>query len=131
MVHGRGTSTSDSILARLSNGEFVVRASAVDKYGVGLLHAINGMRLPLRALRGFASGGLVDSLRASMMPVPRLAFAQGGPVNTSSGRPINLTIDGQSFGMVARDNDTADRLVRYAIARGTRSAGKKPGYYGG
>ena len=41
IVRGPGTSTSDSIRARLSDGEFVVRARSVDKYGVGLLDAIN------------------------------------------------------------------------------------------
>ena len=129
-VRGPGTSTSDSILARLSDGEFVVKAKAVDKYGLGLLHAINGMRLPLRALRGFAMGGLVDALGS--VAAPRYAFATGGPVSTGgNGRPINLTIDGQSFGLVSRDNDTAERLTRFAIARQTRSAGKKPTYYGG
>jgi hypothetical protein len=34
-IRGRGSSTSDSILARLSNGEFVVNARAVGRLGVG------------------------------------------------------------------------------------------------
>ena len=50
-ISGAGTSTSDSIPAMLSNGEYVVRAAAVRKIGVPTLSAIN---------RGhFASGGLV------------------------------------------------------------------------
>jgi TP901 family phage tail tape measure protein len=44
-VTGPGTSTSDSIPAMLSDGEYVVKASAVDKYGVPLLHAINSEKL--------------------------------------------------------------------------------------
>lgn len=40
-VHGIGTATSDSILARLSNGEFVIRASMVKKYGPEFLASIN------------------------------------------------------------------------------------------
>jgi hypothetical protein len=50
-ISGPGTGTSDSIPARLSNGEYVVRASAVSRYGTGMLHAINTER--------FAKGGPV------------------------------------------------------------------------
>ena len=56
-IKGAGTGTSDSILARLSNGEYVVRAAAVRKYGLQTLHAMNNMNL-----RKFASGGIVDSV---------------------------------------------------------------------
>lgn len=51
-VSGPGTGTSDSIPARLSNGEYVIKASAVDQYGHGLLNAINEQK--------FADGGPVD-----------------------------------------------------------------------
>jgi len=40
-VSGPGTSTSDSIPAQLSNGEFVLKASTVKKLGVGLLNSLN------------------------------------------------------------------------------------------
>jgi len=58
-IRGPGTGTSDSILSWLSNGEFVVKAAAVQKYGVGMLSALNGMQLPR-----FAAGGLVGSAAA-------------------------------------------------------------------
>lgn len=45
MVRGAGTGTSDSILARLSNGEFVMRAAAVQHYGPDLLRQLNERRL--------------------------------------------------------------------------------------
>lgn len=72
-VNGPGTSTSDSILARLSAGEFVVNAAATRQW-FPLLHAINdgaalmpsGWQLPQYAtggisgsLPGFATGGIV------------------------------------------------------------------------
>ena len=44
-VSGPGTSTSDSIPAYLSNGEYVVRASAVDHYGVDTFDAMNAKKL--------------------------------------------------------------------------------------
>jgi hypothetical protein len=40
-IRGPGTGTSDSILARLSNGEFVVNARSVSRLGVGFLNRLN------------------------------------------------------------------------------------------
>ncbi|WP_228002136.1 transglycosylase SLT domain-containing protein [Nocardia australiensis] len=53
LVTGEGTSTSDSILARLSDREFVVNARSAAKY-MPLLEAINTDQVP-----GFAEGGAV------------------------------------------------------------------------
>jgi TP901 family phage tail tape measure protein len=50
-ISGPGTGTSDSIPARLSNGEYVVKSSSVNKYGVGMLNSINEQK--------FAKGGEV------------------------------------------------------------------------
>lgn len=44
-VRGPGSGTSDSILARISNGEYVVKAASVRQYGVGLLDELNAGRL--------------------------------------------------------------------------------------
>lgn len=50
-IYGPGSGTSDSIPAWLSDGEYVVRAAAVNKYGQGFLDAVNaGM---------YAGGGIV------------------------------------------------------------------------
>ncbi len=56
MVSGGGTATSDSIPARLSHGEYVVKAASVAKYGAHMMDAINQQR--------FAIGGLVDKFAA-------------------------------------------------------------------
>lgn len=64
-VTGPGTGTSDSILAAFSNGavsrisntEYVMRAAAVAKYGVGFMNAINSGRF---RLPGFKKGGLTE-----------------------------------------------------------------------
>ncbi|KVE80402.1 phage tail tape measure protein [Burkholderia vietnamiensis] len=58
-ITGPGSGTSDSIMARLSNGEFVVNAAATSKYR-GLLEAINGKQ-PVAAAPRFATGGYVGS----------------------------------------------------------------------
>lgn len=40
-VTGPGGPTDDKVNARLSNGEYVIRASSVDKYGTAFLNAVN------------------------------------------------------------------------------------------
>ena len=57
-ISGPGTGTSDSILARVSNGEYVIRASSVRRYGLDFLDALNEGRLPR-----FQEGGPVERLR--------------------------------------------------------------------
>jgi TP901 family phage tail tape measure protein len=64
-VLGRGTATSDSIPAYLSNGEYVIKADSVKKYGVGTMDALNSGK--------FANGGLMQRFKNG---VP--AFADGG-----------------------------------------------------
>jgi len=66
-VTGPGTSTSDSIPARLSHGEYVVNARAVSRLGVSFLDAINGLSAGPRLSAGrlaFAAGGLVPEAPA-------------------------------------------------------------------
>lgn len=66
-VTGPGTSTSDSIPARLSHGEYVVNARAVGRLGVSFLDAINGLSAGPRIQGGrlaFAAGGLVPEAPA-------------------------------------------------------------------
>lgn len=56
LIHGPGTSTSDSIPAWLSKGEYVIKAAAVSKYGEKFMHMVNSMRLPVGK---YATGGPV------------------------------------------------------------------------
>ena len=87
-IRGPGTGTSDSIPARLSNGEFVVREAMVRKYGVGFLHAINRGRLA-----GFADGGLVSSPAMPQYREPRLTQAMqegtAGQIQVAA-PPVNI-----------------------------------------
>jgi TP901 family phage tail tape measure protein len=55
VVYGPGTATSDSIPALLSNGEYVVRASAVKQYGVEHFDALNAQK--------FSTGGVAAAVR--------------------------------------------------------------------
>ena len=94
LIRGPGTSLSDSILARLSAGEFVVRAAAVKQYGLGFLERLNSMALP--------------------------RFATGGPVGT----PVNIYLPGgQSYGMTAQPSvakQLAAVLSTEVLKRGRR-----------
>lgn len=63
-VMGAGTETSDSILARLSRGEFVVKAASVRRVGLGFLNAVNRGFVPNIRMPRFAVGGLVGAAGA-------------------------------------------------------------------
>ena len=56
-ITGSGTGTSDSIPAMLSNGEYVLRSSAVDRIGIGTLNAMNAGAVPQ-----FSEGGSVGDV---------------------------------------------------------------------
>lgn len=97
-VRGRGTGTSDSILARLSNGEYVIRADAVRRIGVNALDMINkGMPMP-----GFADGGLVETAMA--MPGAQPGRDLGKVELHVGGQPIVLYGDGSSMAEINRRN---------------------------
>jgi hypothetical protein len=123
-VRGPGTGTSDSILARLSNGEFVVKAAAVRTYGTRFLHAINNMRIPSPA---FALGGLVDRL-SPVRSVPR--FAEGGSVTASPRSAFTLQVGGDSFEGLSAPQDTANKMIKFATVRSIRKSGARPNWYG-
>ena len=69
-VSGAGTATSDSIPARLSNGEYVLKASSVKALGTDFLDTLNNV------------GGYTRSSK-----LPKFAFADGGYVNATQNAP--------------------------------------------
>jgi hypothetical protein len=86
-VSGPGTSTSDSISARLSDGEYVVRAAAVDRIGIKALDAINSGREAI-------SGRGVSKWMA--------AGATGGGGGTTTVRVLVSAAPGADSGMLAK-----------------------------
>jgi tape measure domain-containing protein len=92
-IRGPGTGTSDSILIRASNGEFMMRAAAVRAYGPALLEKMNGLRLPK-----FAEGGMIGA--AMSAPV--------GQTGRDLGR-VELNIGGQTHSLLA-DAGSFDQL---------------------
>ncbi|GAB9138185.1 hypothetical protein BDS110ZK25_25960 [Bradyrhizobium diazoefficiens] len=117
-IAGPGTGTSDSIPARLSNGEFVVRASAVTKHRA-VLEAINADRIPR-----FADGGLVGTgsqvapmIAAGQVIAPQIAV-------TVQGTPGQSDQDHQRMGETIAQ--TAQHHIRTMIAAELRTA-TRPG----
>jgi TP901 family phage tail tape measure protein len=80
-VFGPGTSTSDSIPAMLSNGEFVVKASAVKRIGVPTLNQLNN---------GYANGGLVAKANAALSADQRALVLAQRAYQDAKGRAAKL-----------------------------------------
>lgn len=86
-VSGAGTGTSDSIPARLSNGEFVMSAKSVGTYGVDFMNALNQSRVmyaPATPQASQASGG---SSVVYLSPDDRALL------RAAIDRPVNLYAD--------------------------------------
>ncbi|MGH3096942.1 MAG: hypothetical protein ACRDMV_13205 [Streptosporangiales bacterium] len=101
-INGPGTSTSDSIPARLSDGEYVMRAASVSKYGVGMMSAINMGAFAHGGLAGFASGGLIPappthngSARTRYFEDQSANYADGWAWDGENGKFINPTVQGK------------------------------------
>jgi hypothetical protein len=75
-VMGPGTGTSDSIPALISNGEYVIKADAVRKYGVAMFDRLNTKRY---ASGGYAGGGIPGFTYA-----PAAQAVLGGPSDAKS-----------------------------------------------
>jgi TP901 family phage tail tape measure protein len=99
-VQGPGTGTSDSIPAMLSNGEFVMKASAVKTYGVDFFNSLNQQRM------GFSSAAVSSSRQQDgpsmvfLSPEDRQLLRQFGD------RPVNLYADSTMIAQVANEGNT-------------------------
>lgn len=111
-VEGPGTETSDSILARLSRGEFVINAAAVRKIGLHNLERINtgdiyNLRIPMPK---FATGGYVGKVAANAAMQGLTSFSQelGTNISPTFNNTANVRIDGGQVANVFRDIIKAD-----------------------
>jgi hypothetical protein len=113
-----GMSTSDTVPAMLTPGEYVVNREAVARFGSGFFESINNLSLPARALaqrvQGFATGGLVRPAGVSVAQ-PVLPN-DGTPARTvrvelaAGDRKVSASID-------ARDESRLLSLLETARAR--------------
>ncbi|WP_140751600.1 MULTISPECIES: hypothetical protein [unclassified Mesorhizobium] len=134
-VSGPGGPKTDSILAWLSNGEYVITAEAVKRIGRQALDAWNYGKGSFDGLRGFSLGGAVDNFNRSMS-IPR--FASGGlatsnlaPASGLSGKTVNLKLQ---YGTSPQDVidligqfDPVQRLQQFVLSEAMASNGRRPG----
>ncbi|MER8852997.1 hypothetical protein NKH94_15520 [Mesorhizobium australicum] len=138
LAHGPGTGTSDSILARLSVGEFVVRAKIVKALGADFFAALNAGIMPnidaFRGLsKGFSMGGIADGLTRGMS-VQRfagggLAKMQMAPASAGNKRtPIVLQLPGgEQIDDLTIGDIALNRLQQFLIRDSYSSNGRRPG----
>jgi hypothetical protein len=123
-IRGRGTETSDSIPAWLSDNEFVQPARATRHYGVEFMESIRNLQFPK-----FADGGIVNLLSPQL---PR--FAVGGRVSADSAVVPHLgTVDLRTdYGRVSMSAspDAVAQLQKAAVTKRITSTGRKPGFVG-
>lgn len=130
-VSGPGSSTSDSILAKLSNGEFVINAASVSRFGTGLFEMLNRGIFP--SLQGFADGGLVSAINSSTSRVnaktriPSLNPTAGSPART--GRPLNLILPSGEVIKATTSEDTATKLQKNLRRADNVKASALPEWY--
>jgi hypothetical protein len=108
LVGGRGA--TDSVWARLTPGEFVLRPAAVAAIGLSSLAMLNSGALAPPSLR-FANGGLVPGRAAA-------GRAHSG---------FTIVLDGKSF-RAQTDRETAEGLVRTARNHRLAQIGRKPSW---
>jgi len=107
-ISGPGTWTSDSIPAMLSNGEFVIKSSAVAKYGIPMLESINTGR--------YNMGGLVSMYSTGGYVVPNSpAMADGGSVSSNT---VNAT-----FNISGPDANEVVKIAMRELQNITKSTG--------
>jgi TP901 family phage tail tape measure protein len=109
MVSGPGTGTSDSIPAMLSNGEYVIRAAAVQSVGTSFLDGINKM----------SAGGIATKYSIPRMNMGgRVNMSDAGHASTSNALyNINVTLNGTEL--------TADDVARTIEERMRRMQSKQ------
>jgi hypothetical protein len=121
-IRGPGTGTSDSILARLSNGEYVIPRRSVDYYGTAFMEALRRMVVPREHTRGF---GFFPTA------TPRFAFAGGGMATAAAGagggpaQTINIGFNIQTNDAAGFDQLLLQRqhMIEGMVSNGLRQGG--------
>ncbi|MFE9736519.1 hypothetical protein [Streptomyces sp. NPDC006477] len=106
-IRGPGTSTSDSVPIWASNGEYMIQASTVAKYGEPFFDALNAGRLATAAIPA----------RALAVVPGRAAASSTGTRTTAAPAVINITING------ATDPLSVGREVQKALLQLKRTQG--------
>ena len=82
-ANGGSVGSTDTVPAMLTPGEFVMKKSAVEKYGSGFLSSINEGVMPMR---GFQNGGVVGPVSAEA----GTGYSVGSPTTNNSDFTFNI-----------------------------------------
>lgn len=129
LVSGPGTSSSDSVPAMLSNGEYIIRADVVSLLGRGFFDKLNAGIMP-----HFNVGGIVDAQLLSqptIMMKPAISGDSGGKGNVTNNFHFDIDIhDKQGFstptGGSRPSRTQIETQLAEAVLRGMKFLG--PGY---
>lgn len=118
-----GSGSGDHVPLMGEPGEYMVNKRSAGVFG-GLLEAIN-------SARGFALGGIVDSLN-SVNPSP-MVLSTGGAASRPAGDDralFHLTIGDTTFKGLSAPRKTGDEMLQFARRSSVVSMGKKQSWYG-
>jgi hypothetical protein len=121
-VRGPGTGTSDSINARLSNGEYVINAKSTKKFG-GLIAAINRDKLP-----GFKKGGKAKITKGDRIQKGLDGFAAFRSNRERAANSMQLQLSRARLTGTTRDDvSVLTRLMRHAMQTASLTQRWRPG----
>ena len=110
-VEGPGSGVSDSIPARLSDGEFVFTAKAVDEIGADKLMAMmKDAEIKADDRQGLANGGMPEEEETVTMPMET-------PASTQDIRVTKTTVDSPALTQDTT-NETDDEIKKSMLQRG-------------
>ncbi|MGW1546608.1 hypothetical protein [Streptomyces sp. NPDC002346] len=104
-LQGPGTATSDSILLWGSNGEYMIKAASVQKYGLPFMDDLNEGRLPVG--RSAATPG-----RPASAPSPAAGAGGDRSQVTYNVYPRSSVIDVQDLRLIQRQEEARQRVGR-------------------
>jgi len=114
-VEGPGSGVSDSIPARLSDGEFVFTAKAVEEIGAdNLMAMMKDAEMKADERQGLAEGGIPEEEETVVMPVEKPAAQQDIRVTKTT---VGTEASQQEV------NDLVDEEVKKSMLRGSRNLG--------
>jgi hypothetical protein len=114
-VEGPGSGVSDSIPARLSDGEFVFTAKAVEEIGAdNLMAMMKDAEMKADERQGLAEGGEPEEEETVVMPVEQ-------PATQQDIRVTKTTVGSEASQQEV--NDLVDEEVKKSMLRGSRNLG--------
>jgi hypothetical protein len=132
LLIGPGSSTSDSISARLSNGEYVINAASTKKYQ-SLLKAINEGTLDSQLNNpsppAFAKGGQVGGIPTALGGIPVANGGSGMANSTYNTTHINISgnVDQRSIDQIRQVITASPKQVNTSAKTGERArSGLRP-----